>query len=161
MELVVVILIVGIIAGVGWPSLEGWNCRQSLRNDFERFNLYMSEVKSESVSSNQPTLVNVVISNGEAVLSSFVLDNNSCSFTDALSIEQQIPKLTLPTDTKVSALGINHQCFYPDGRAEANSWEFKKTCAGKKYLYKNQFFGATGLYEKQQYNYTTKAWNDI
>ena len=67
-ELLVVIALVGIIAGVGWPSLDGWNCRQNLRNDFEQFNLFMSRVQSEGASRNVTTLVNVNISNGEAFL---------------------------------------------------------------------------------------------
>ena len=48
-ELLIVIALVGIIAGVGWPSLGGWNCRQDLRNEFENFNNSKSTVIAQKV----------------------------------------------------------------------------------------------------------------
>ena len=160
-ELLVVIALVGIIAGVGWPSLDGWNCRQNLRNDFEQFNLFMSRVQSEGASRNVTTLVNVNISNGEASLRAYTLQNNICSLSNSQSLEPQIPRLTLPKNTKVSGPGMQYQCFYPDGSADANTYQFNRTCSDKEYLYKNQFFGATGLIEKLKWNYTSKSWNDL
>ena len=161
-ELLVVIALVGIIAGVGWPSLEGWNCRQNLRNDFERFNLFMSRVQSEGASRNETTLVHVNLNNGQTSLRAYQLVNDTCALTNELLLEPQIPRLDLPADTGVvHGTGMEFQCFYPDGSADANTYQFNRTCSDKKYLYKNQFFGATGLIEKLKYNYTSKSWNDL
>ena len=160
-ELLVVIALVGIIAGVGWPSLEGWNCRQNLRNDFEQFNLFMGRVQSEGASRNVTTLVNVNISNGEASLRAYTLQNNICSLSNSQTLEPQIPRLTLPKNTKVSGPGMQYQCFYPDGSSDANTYQFTRECSGVQHLYKNQFFSATGLLERTKYNFITEIFNDI
>ena len=161
-ELLVVIALVGIIAGVGWPSLEGWNCRQNLRNDFERFNLFMSRVQSEGASRNETTLVHVNLINGQTSLRAYQLENDTCALTNELLLEPQIPRLDLPADTGVvHGTGMEFQCFYPDGSSDANTYQFTRECSGVQHLYKNQFFSATGLLERTKYNFITETFNDI
>jgi Tfp pilus assembly protein FimT len=157
-ELLIVIGLVGIIAGVGWPNLQSWNCKQQLRNDFENFNLYMSKMQAEATTRSRTTLVQVVIPAGAVSLRPFLVDTKTCTGARQ-SLQTQIPILTLSTATKVA--GDQTQCFYSDGGADANSYQFTKTCSGKRYLYKTQIFGATGLIEKLQYNFTNKSWEDL
>ena len=160
LELLVVIALVGIIAGVGWPNLVDWNCRQELRNDFEKFNNYLNEVQSEAISRNKTTLVRVVTPSGAAYLRPFLLQDKNCTVTSrSQSLESQIPIHSFPLKTRVS--GYQYQCFYGDGSADGNSYQFLRNCSDKSYLYKVQIFGATGLFEKQKYNYTTKTWSDL
>ena len=160
LELLVVIALVGIIAGVGWPNLVDWNCRQELRNDFEKFSLYLNEVQSEAIRRNKTTLVRVVTPQGSAYLRPFLLQDKNCTITTrSQSLENQIPIHSFPPATRISSAG--YQCFYADGSANANSYQFTRKCSDKSYLYKIQIFGATGLFEKQKYNYTTKTWSDL
>ena len=42
-ELLIVIAIVGVMAAIAGPNLTGWNCRQNLANDFNKFNQYLVE----------------------------------------------------------------------------------------------------------------------
>jgi len=166
-ELLVVIALVGIIAGVGWPSLGGWNCRQDLRNEFENFNNYMRKVQSESVSSNKTTKVATYFGGGKNYNSAFLHTEKTCSSSGRSQIKNGYPKLIIPLDIEVLVDNTPlkwksaYQCFYPDGSATANNYQFTKLCGGKKYLYKTQFFGATGLIEKLKYNYTSSTWDDI
>ena len=159
-ELLVVIALVGILAGVGYPNLVDWNCRQDLRNDFEKFSLYLNEVQSEAISRNKTTLVRVVTPQGSAYLRPFLLQDKNCTVTTrSQSLENQIAIHSFPPATRISSAG--NQCFYGDGSADAGSFQFTRSCADKSYLYKVQIFGAPGLFEKQKYNYTTKTWSDL
>lgn len=171
-ELLVVIALVGIIAGVGWPSLGGWNCRQDLRNEFENFNNYMRKVQSESVSSNKTTKVATYFyqspfGGGGTYNRAFLHTEKTCSSSGRSQIKNSYPIVIIPLDIEVLVDNTpvkwkrGYQCFYPDGSATANNYQFSKLCGGKKYLYKTQFFGATGLIEKLKYNYTSSTWDDI
>ena len=56
-ELLIVIALVGIIAGTGWPTLTGWNCKQELRNEFESLNNVFEKARVEAINRNKMILV--------------------------------------------------------------------------------------------------------
>ena len=162
-ELLVVIAVLGILAAVVGPNIGGWNCRQELRNDFDRFNGYLNEVRAEAISRNKTTLVRVRESKrgyGPANLRPFSLSNSTCTLnTRAQTLEKKIPILGFPIETTLK--GARYQCFYSDGRADANSYTLSRQCGDKSYLYKSQIFGATGLIEKLKYNTITRKWDEL
>ena len=125
-EILVVIAVLGILAAFVTPNISGWNCRQELRNDFDRFNGYLNEVRAEAISRNKTTLVRVRESKrgyGPANLRPFSLSNSTCTLnTRAQTLEKKIPILGFPIETTLK--GARYQCFYSDGRADANSYTF-------------------------------------
>ena len=149
-ELLVVIAVIAVLAGVVGPNISGWNCRQELRNDFDRFNGYLNEVRAEAISRNKTTLVRVRESKrgyGAANLRPFLMRNSKCTInTSSQTLQKKIPILSFPIETKLK--GAIYQCFYPDGSADANVYTLSRQCGDKTYLYKSQIFGATGLFEK-------------
>ena len=90
-ELLIVIAIFGILAAVAGPNLTGWNCRQELLNDFNKFNQYLNEVRIEGQNRNKTTMVRVRQSQrgyGAANLRPFQLMNKSCTVNArSLSLE--------------------------------------------------------------------------
>jgi prepilin-type N-terminal cleavage/methylation domain-containing protein len=162
-EILVVIAVLGILAAFVTPNISGWNCRQELRNDFDRFNGYLNEVRAEAISRSKTTLVRVRESKrgyGAANLRPFLMRNSTCTInTSSQTLEKKIPILGFPIETTLK--GARYQCFYPDGRADANSYALSRQCGDKVYLYKSQIFGATGLIEKLKYNLTTKKWDEL
>jgi prepilin-type N-terminal cleavage/methylation domain-containing protein len=162
-ELLIVIAIVGIMATVAGPNLTGWNCRQELANDFNKFNQYLNEVRIEGQNRNRTTMIKVQrskIGYGAAYLRPWVLPNSSCYWhTRAIALEKQIPIFTFPKETWVQ--GSEYICFYPNGSADGGSYQFSRDCGGKKYKYKTTIFGASGLMEKTKYNSSTKTWDEL
>ena len=159
-ELLVVIALVGIIAGVGWPNLDSWNCRQDHRNSFEKFNQYMFEAKTQAINRNQSTLVSVTKSGSQVSLRAYLLATSACSIaTSSQALDSQIPRITFRDEIVIT--GPSSQCFYSDGSADANSYQFGRECGDKSYLYKIQFFAATGLAEKLIYSRIRSAWEDL
>ena len=134
-ELLVVIAVLGILAAVVGPNIGGWNCRQELRNDFDRFNGYLNEVRAEAISRNKTTLVRVRESKrgyGPANLRPFSLSNSTCTLnTRAQTLEKKIPILGFPIETTLK--GARYQCFYSDGRADANSYTLSRQCSDNSY----------------------------
>jgi prepilin-type N-terminal cleavage/methylation domain-containing protein len=161
-ELLIVIAIFGILAGVAGPNLSGWNCRQELLNDFNKFNQYLNEVRIEGQNRNITSMVKVKQSQrgyGAAYLRPFILPNASCYWhTRAIALEKQIPILAFPQETWVRGGDI---CFYPDGSADGQSYQFSRDCGTKKYTYRATVFGATGLIEKTKYNASTNSWDEL
>lgn len=161
-ELLIVIAIFGILAGVAGPNLTGWNCRQELLNEFNKFNQYLNEVRIEGQNRNLTSMVKVKQSQrgyGAAYLRPWILPNNSCYWhTRAVALEKQIPIYTFPQETWVQGGDI---CFYPDGSADGQSYQFSRDCGTKKYTYRATVFGATGLIEKTKYNVSTNSWDEL
>ena len=164
-ELLVVIAIVGILAAAVGPNIGGWNCRQDIRNDFEKFNQYLNEVQSVAINRNKTTLVRVTpspsLSNYRANLKAYLLKTKSCTVTGAQSLETEIPILYFPYETVVSVDHKPNQCFYADGSADYNTFTLRRQCGGKNYLYRIQMFSATGLISKEQYDYSKGRWEDL
>jgi len=162
-ELLIVIAIVGVIAGIAGPNLTGWNCRQELANDFNTFNNYANEVRIEGLNRNRTTLIRLNQSQrgyGSANLRPFVLINNSCTInTYSESLERQIPSFSFPVETWVE--GSKYVCFFPDGSAYGVSYKFSRECGGKEYAFKTTIFGASGLMAKTKYNSKTKTWDEL
>ena len=162
-ELLIVIALVGIMAAVAGPNLTGWNCRQELANDFNKFNQYLNEVRIEGQNRNRTTMVRVRQSQrgyGAANLRPFALMNASCTVNArSLSLEKQIPSFSFPIETWVR--GSEYVCFYPNGNASGGSYQFSRDCGGKEYIYKTTIFGASGLMEKTKYNSSTKTWDEL
>ena len=82
-ELLIVIALVGIIAGTGWPALAGWNCKQELRNEFESLNNVFEKARVEAINRNKMILVqpNKRLPTNGATYSVYLLDNKICSAT--------------------------------------------------------------------------------
>ncbi len=165
LELLVVIALVGIIAGVGWPNLVGWNCRQEHRNDFERFNHFLKEVQSVAINRNKTTLVRVTPSpqnsNSLGTLKAYLLQNKSCTTSRAQSLENEIPTYYFHKESELKTEHNRNQCFYADGSADYNTFTLRRSCGGKNLLYRIQMFAATGLISKEKFNFKKNTWEDL
>ena len=164
-ELLIVIALVGIVAGVGWPNLDGWLCRQNHLDDFSNFTLYLKKMQSESMNRNRTTVVEVV-DNGSPnsdFLRPYVLpaNVNACTLAGAgpQTIEDLIPVLRFPPEMDIS--GNRIQCFFSDGSASNNTYEFARQCGNRNYQYRSVTFGATGLIQKLRFNNATQVWEEL
>ncbi|MDE0954808.1 MAG: prepilin-type N-terminal cleavage/methylation domain-containing protein, partial [Candidatus Poseidoniales archaeon] len=117
-ELLIVIALVGIIAGTGWPTLTGWNCKQELRNDFETLNSFFENARVEAINRNKTVLVraNKSLPSNGPTYQAYLLPNKSCSMSSAAqSLSLQIPNLTISNKSRL--YGTPNQCFHADGTA--------------------------------------------
>jgi len=153
-ELLIVIALVGIISGVGWPALQGWNCKQEHRNDYEELNNIFEKARAQATSEGNSTLVKAnrgLPSNG-GTYSVYSLQTKNCSFSGSPSnLSFKIPSHTISNKSKI--FGPAWQCFHADGSASAsqalNLHQVQKECDGKTITYQTLIFGATGLFEKK------------
>jgi|TARA_B110000093_G_scaffold150215_1_gene164063 prepilin-type N-terminal cleavage/methylation domain-containing protein len=165
-ELLIVIALVGIIAGTGWPTLTGWNCKQELRNEFESLNNVFEKARVEAINRNKMILVqpNKSLPTNGATYSVYLLDNKICSATQGRqSLSNIIPNLTI--SDKYKLLGAAFQCFDADGSATASQatqvHQIQRTCSGQTHSYQTLVFGATGLFEKKVFFAGTTGFLDL
>tara|TARA_B100000795_G_scaffold183734_1_gene139358 strand:- start:1247 stop:1771 length:525 start_codon:yes stop_codon:yes gene_type:complete len=165
-ELLIVIALFGIIAGFGWPSLAGWNCKQELRNEFEALNSVFENARVEAVNRNRSILIepNNRLPSVGATYSVFLLSENICSATQARqSLSLVIPNLTISNNYTLR--GAAFQCFHADGSATASQanqvHRIERTCSGEAHSYQTVVFGATGLFEKRVFFAGTAGFLDL
>jgi len=165
-ELLIVIALVGIIAGTGWPTLTGWNCKQELRNDFESLNNIFEKARVEAINRGRTVLVkaNRSLPHNGAIYQAYLLPNKSCAMsTRAQSLSLQIPNLTISDKSRL--YGTPNQCFHADGTATSiQAFQFhqvQRECSGKTHSYQTLVFGATGLFEKKVYFAGTSGYQDL
>ena len=171
-ELLIVIALVGIIAGTGWPTLTGWNCKQELRNEFESLNNFFEKARVEAINQNKSVIVSVAKGmspwNG-ARISAMIGQPNKlrCARSSASSsLRNIIPDLTISTKYKLlGAPGSSQQCFHADGSATASQaiqvYQIQRTCSGQTHTYQTLIFGATGLFEKKVFFAGTAGFLDL
>jgi len=165
-ELLIVIALVGIIAGTGWPTLTGWNCKQELRNDFESLNNIFEKARVEAINRGRTVLVraNRSLPYNGAIYSAYLLPNKTCSFSSsAQSLSMQIPNITISNKSKL--FGATSQCFHADGSATASQsvqvHQVQRECSSKTHSYQTLVFGATGLFEKKVFFHGTSGYLDL
>ena len=165
-ELLIVIALVGIIAGTGWPTLTGWNCKQELRNEFESLNNVFEKARVEAINRNKMILVqpNKRLPTNGATYSVYLLDNKICSATQGRqSLSYIIPNLTISNNYTLR--GAAFQCFHADGSATASQanqvHRIERTCSGEAHSYQTVVFGATGLFEKRVFFAGTAGFLDL
>jgi prepilin-type N-terminal cleavage/methylation domain-containing protein len=170
-ELLIVIALVGIIAGTGWPTLTGWNCKQELRNEFESLNNFFEKARVEAINQNKSVIVSVakgMSAWGGARISADISQPNNfrCARLTASSLRNIIPDLTISTKYKLlGAPGSSQQCFHADGTATASQatqvYQIQRTCSGQPHTYQTLIFGATGLFEKKVFFAGTSGFLDL
>ena len=164
-EILVVIAVLGILAAVVAPNVGGWNCRQEVRNDFERLNGFLETARLGAINRNSTMMVEVHKYGTNAIIKAYkgpqgrkktcwsgggwsYLGNN-----DITDYESKDSNLSNTRNSKV--------CFNSDGSATSINYEITRQCDNKNYKFKNQIFGATGFIEKLKYNLTTKKWDEL
>ena len=165
-ELLIVIFLVGIIAGTGWPTLTGWNCKQELRNDFESLNNIFEKARVEAINRGRTVLVraNNRLPHNGAIYSAYLLPNKMCRISSsAQSLSMQIPNLTISDKSRL--YGTPNQCFHADGTATSiqalQFHQVQRECSGKTHSYQTLVFGATGLFEKKVFFQGTSGYQDL
>ena len=154
-ELLVVIAVLGILAGVAAPNLNGWYCRQDVKNDFSKLNGFLSTLRSEAVNRNSSIMavvdrsgVNALVSvkvGPQGIKSSCGADITGVGIIDTFTTDKGKSSLT---DSTINT------CFHADGSATTASYTITRQCGGefdnggKKYEYKNNIFGATGFIQE-------------
>ena len=154
-ELLVVIAMIGVLAGVVGPNISGWNCRQEVRNDFERINGFLETVRLEAVNRNK-TMMAYYSRNG--YLRAYQV-SKACQVNTS-SVSTNIPDLVLDKKNKITTQ-TSPSCFYADGSSEAGFYIISRQCGTKNYKFKSQLFSATGFIEKLKYNTTTSNWDEL
>ena len=107
-ELLVVIAMIGVLAGVVGPNISGWNCRQEVRNDFERINGFLETVRLEAVNRNK-TMMAYYSRNG--YLRAYQV-SKACQVNTS-SVSTNIPDLVLDKKNKITTQ-TSPSCFYAD-----------------------------------------------
>jgi prepilin-type N-terminal cleavage/methylation domain-containing protein len=160
LELLIVIALVGVIAGVGFLSLGGWNCRQDNLNNFERFSQFMRETQSEALNRSAATLVQVSTAGTQDFLRAHLLPDDNCTISaNSSPLDFIIPVLTFQEE--ITIVGPVAQCFYSNGSADDNSYQFGRSCGDNPNLFRLQFFAATGLVEKLKFSNIRNLWEDL
>ena len=151
-ELLVVIAVLAILAGVAGPNLNGWACRQDIKNDFAELNGFLSTLRSEAVNRNSSILAYSERTGDNALISTRVGSQgvkSNCNI-DSITETNIVDKFT----TDINKSSLNDACFHADGSATTASYTLARQCGGsfdnggKKYEYKNQIFSATGFIQK-------------
>jgi len=154
-ELLVVIAMIGVLAGVVGPNISGWNCRQEVRNDFERINGFLETVRLEAVNRNK-TMMAYYSRNG--YMRAYQV-SKACQVNTSI-VSTNIPDLVLDKKNKITTQ-TSPSCFYADGSSEAGFYKISRQCGTKNYKFKSQLFSATGFIEKSKYNTTTSNWDEL
>jgi prepilin-type N-terminal cleavage/methylation domain-containing protein len=154
-EILVVIAVLGVLAAMVAPNIGGWNCRQEVRNDFERLNGFLERVRLEAVNRNK-TMMAYYSRNG--YMRAYQV-SKACQVNTSI-VSTNIPDLILDKKNKITTQ-TSPSCFYADGSSEAGFYLLSRQCGTKNYKFKSQLFSATGFIEKLKYNTTTKKWDEL
>ena len=157
-ELLVVIAVIAVLAGVVGPNISGWNCRQEIRNDFERLNGFLETVRLEAVNRNK-TMMAYYSRNG--YMRAYQV-SKACQVNTSI-VSTNIPDLVLDKQNKVTTHSSleTFTCFNADGSSYGGMFTISRQCGAKNYKFRNQIFGATGFIEKLKYNTTTSKWDEL
>jgi prepilin-type N-terminal cleavage/methylation domain-containing protein len=157
-EILVVIAVLGILAAVVGPNIGGWNCRQEIRNDFERLNGFLETVRLEAVNRNK-TMMAYYSRNG--YMRAYQV-SKACQVNTSI-VSTNIPDLVIDRKNKVTTHSSSapFTCFHADGSSYGGQFRISRQCDGKNYQFKNQILSATGFIEKSKYNLTTSKWDEL
>jgi len=150
-ELLVVVAIVAIMAGIAGPNLSKWNCKQDIENDFSSLNGFLDTLRLRSVSQNRSLMAKKYKNGLKAHYS-----NKKCK----IGGEVGIPDLQVNSTIKFTPSNLN-TCFHADGSASDTKFELYRKCDSKQYKYRSQVIGVTGFILKEKYNYNTRQWDDL
>lgn len=163
-EILVVIAVLGILAAFVAPNVGGWNCRQEVRNDFERVNDFMQTARAEAVNRNRT--MKVVFNSRGRILMAFEGNkpnaSQSCNGSRFTWLGHPRKQEILDYHVKTGITNYPRSiCFKSDGSATSASYIIGKQCNGKTRQYKAQIFGATGFIEKLKFNLTSNKWDEL
>jgi prepilin-type N-terminal cleavage/methylation domain-containing protein len=165
-EILVVIAVLGILAALVVPNISGWNCKQELRNDFERLNGFMQTLRSEAINRNRT--MRGYIRGNRSVNSIMAFEGNKLNANQSCNGSRFTwlghPRRNDILDYSFESKMTNYQrfvCFKADGSSRSSSYTISRQCDGKTYQYKGQIFGATGFIEKLKYNFKTSKWDEL
>ncbi len=156
-EILVVIAVLGVLAAFVAPNVGSWNCKQEIRNDFERINGFLEMVRLEAVNRNKTMMAHY---NRNGFFRAYQ-PSKGCQINTSI-ISTDIPDLTLNKNDVVPRGSDKFRtCFNADGSSYGGQFTISRQCDGKNYQFKSQIFGATGFIEKLKYNLTTKKWDEL
>jgi prepilin-type N-terminal cleavage/methylation domain-containing protein len=156
-EILVVIAVLGILAAFVTPNISGWNCRQEIRNDFERINGFLETVRLEAVNRNKTMMAHY---NRNGFFRAYQV-SKSCQINTSI-VSTDIPDLILnKKDIIPRGSDKFRTCFNADGTSYGGQFTITRQCDGKNYQLKSKIFGATGFIEKLKYNLTTSKWDEL
>ena len=169
-ELLVVIAMIGVLAGVVGPNISGWNCRQEVRNDFDKLNIFLEKLRAESFVRNRQMMAQIRDDGVNGSIKVYMGPANkgkNCSgggWSYRGGSVGDIPDYWSEKSRLSYLKGA--VCFYSDGSATATpinryAYTISRQCDGKNYQFRNSIFGATGLINKEKYNTTTSKWDEL
>ena len=163
-ELLVVISVIAILAGVIGPNIGGWNCRQEVTNDFTRLNSFLYSIRSEAQMRNRTMMARVYKDNTIGVYQGPEFSKKTCAVSSGWNyrgstgsgdiIDFSVDKSTLTT-------GDLTVCFNSDGTATSGSYNISRTCDDIDHQFSNQIFSATGFIDTKKFNNKTSTWDEI
>jgi len=169
-ELLVVIAMIAVLVGVVGPNISGWNCRQEVRNDFDKLNIFLERLRAESIVRNRVMMAQIRDDGVNGSIKVYMGPTNkskNCSgsgWSYRGGSVDDIPDYW-SEKSKLSYLK-GSVCFYSDGSATSipinrYSYTISRQCDGKNHQFGNIIFGATGFIEKLKYNFKTSKWDEL
>lgn len=165
-ELLVVIALMAVLAGVAAPQLTSWNCKQEVKNDFDRLNGLLYILRTEAVNRNQSMMARVNRSD-PALIQAWEnrrpAQKGNCGgvewnylgggrVVDIQDVRLDQARLASPTEDT---------CFHADGTASSSSYTITGRCEGTVYMFRTQIFSATGFLGRSKRNPRTMVWEEI
>lgn len=158
-ELLVVIALLAILAGVVAPNLSGWNCKQEVRSDFDRITGLLQRLRSEALNQTRTMMVRVSTEKLLPFHSNTTGRKSTCGSGASWQADNEISELIL--DRGVLAASLKEACFHPDGTATHAIYTVTAQCSGTSIKYKSEIFSATGFLELTKYNQKSGIWEEL
>ena len=168
-ELLVVVALMAVLAGVAVPNLSGWNCRQEIKNDFDRLNGLLYTLRTEAVNRNQSMMARVYRSN-PALIRAWENRRSArkgrCGGGGWIYLGfgrggRVVDIQDIRFDKAILASYSRDTCFHADGTASSSSYIVSGICDGTDYRYRTQVYSATGFLERSKRNPKTRVWEEI
>ncbi len=172
-EILVVIAVLGVLAAFVAPNVGSWNCRQEIRNDFERLNGWLQTLRLEAVNRNLTMFTQVSKPGLNGSVHAYQGKKKKCiaygggwTYLGKGGTGEIMDYRSGKSNITFTSRDV---CFMADGSAGAStalhnadySYLLYRQCDGKNHQFKNKIFGATGFIEKSKYNLTTKKWDEL
>lgn len=168
-ELLVVIALIAILAGVATPTISDWNCRQETEGDFLNLAGGISYLQALAKDRNRTTLLRSSRSGTKVTFSYYqargVGRKEDCWGRSYSASRWERINGSASVDGTLLA-GGGGVCFHADGSVNqglTKQWTVGTVCGPQKKIaqYKIIVHGTTGFLEKTKYNRLTKRHEEI
>ena len=163
-----VIAMIGILAAVVSPNIGSWNCKQEVRNDFDRLNIFLEKLRTESINRNRTMMARVNPANKKNIMAYHGPEGRkkSCSGGSGWNYRGKSDILDYKSGKSDLSYDKRDVCFNADGSATPTTqnkyaYTVSRQCDNSLYEYKNQIFGTTGFIDKFKVNLKSKLVEEL